>query len=130
MILARVIGQVWATQKSPRLASQKLLLLKPLAWYRPDHACDHLVAVDPVAEGDLAGFLTMLRDMGYDGPVTVKPSRNAFQSRRRDVVVIGSNRRPQIDRQLLQRPHVALGSIDGALDLRERRRPPGRKAVG
>ncbi len=48
MILARVIGQVWATQKSPRLASQKLLLLKPLAWYRPDHACDHLVAVDPV----------------------------------------------------------------------------------
>ena len=27
----------------------------------------------------------ILREMGYDGPVTVKPSRGAFQSRRRDV---------------------------------------------
>ncbi len=36
---------------------------------------------------DVAAFLTALREMGYDGPVTVKPSRTAFQSRRRDVVV-------------------------------------------
>ena len=25
--------------------------------------------------------------MGYDGPVTAKPSRGVFQSRRRDVVI-------------------------------------------
>jgi sugar phosphate isomerase/epimerase len=36
---------------------------------------------------DVAAFLAMLKEMGYDGPVTVKPSRNAFQSRRRDVIV-------------------------------------------
>jgi sugar phosphate isomerase/epimerase len=36
---------------------------------------------------DVAGFLAVLREAGYDGPVTAKPSRNAFQSRRRDVVI-------------------------------------------
>jgi sugar phosphate isomerase/epimerase len=36
---------------------------------------------------DVAGFLAVLREKGYDGPVTVKTSRNAFQSRRRDVVI-------------------------------------------
>jgi sugar phosphate isomerase/epimerase len=36
---------------------------------------------------DVAGFLAELRGMGYDGPVTAKPSRGAFQSRRRDVVI-------------------------------------------
>ncbi len=44
----------------------------------------------PGGEGgriDVAGFLTLLRELGYDGPVTVKPSRSAFQSRRRDVIV-------------------------------------------
>ncbi|MBN2473856.1 MAG: sugar phosphate isomerase/epimerase [Pirellulales bacterium] len=36
---------------------------------------------------DLAGALMILSDAGYDGPVTVKPSRRVFQTRRRDVVV-------------------------------------------
>jgi sugar phosphate isomerase/epimerase len=36
---------------------------------------------------DVAAYLAVLRELGYDGPVTVKPSRTAFQSRRRDVVV-------------------------------------------
>jgi len=36
---------------------------------------------------DTAGALIALSDFGYDGPVTVKPSRSVFQSRRRDVVV-------------------------------------------
>ena len=36
---------------------------------------------------DVAGFLAVLREKGYDGPVTMKTSRNAFQSRRRDVVI-------------------------------------------
>jgi sugar phosphate isomerase/epimerase len=44
----------------------------------------------PGGEGgrvDVAGFLALLRELEYDGPVTVKPSRSAFQSRRRDVIV-------------------------------------------
>ncbi|MEN6449880.1 MAG: TIM barrel protein [Thermoguttaceae bacterium] len=36
---------------------------------------------------DVAAFLALLQEWGYDGPVTVKPSRAAFQSRRRDIVV-------------------------------------------
>jgi sugar phosphate isomerase/epimerase len=36
---------------------------------------------------DVAGFMDALRAKGYDGPVTAKPSRSAFQSRRRDVVI-------------------------------------------
>jgi sugar phosphate isomerase/epimerase len=36
---------------------------------------------------DLVAFLAALREMGYDGPVTVKPSRTVFQSRRREVIV-------------------------------------------
>lgn len=36
---------------------------------------------------DVAGFLTLMREMGYNGPVTLKPSRNAFQSRRREVIM-------------------------------------------
>ena len=36
---------------------------------------------------DVAGFLAVLRAGGYDGPVTVKPSRGVFQSRRRDVII-------------------------------------------
>ena len=36
---------------------------------------------------DVAGFLAALREMGYNGPVTAKPSRAAFQTRRRDAIV-------------------------------------------
>jgi sugar phosphate isomerase/epimerase len=36
---------------------------------------------------DVAGFLATLRQAGYDGPVTAKPSKAAVQSRRRDVVI-------------------------------------------
>jgi sugar phosphate isomerase/epimerase len=36
---------------------------------------------------DVAGFLAALREIGYNGPVTVKPSRSVFQSRRREVIV-------------------------------------------
>ena len=48
MILARVVGQVWATKKNPWLQGQKLLVLRPLTWYNPEHHCDHIIAVDPV----------------------------------------------------------------------------------
>jgi sugar phosphate isomerase/epimerase len=36
---------------------------------------------------DVAGFLAVLKNMGYDGPVTLKPSRTVFQSRRREVIM-------------------------------------------
>lgn len=36
---------------------------------------------------DVAGFLAVVRKAGYNGPVTLKPSRTAFPTRRRDAVV-------------------------------------------
>ena len=36
---------------------------------------------------DVPALLGVLNEMGYDGPVTAKPSRSVFQSRRRDVVI-------------------------------------------
>jgi sugar phosphate isomerase/epimerase len=36
---------------------------------------------------DVAALLTLLKELGYDGPITAKPSRTAFTSRRRDLVV-------------------------------------------
>ena len=48
MILGRVVGQLWATKKSARLAGRKLLIVQPLTWHLPDHDSDHIVAVDPV----------------------------------------------------------------------------------
>jgi sugar phosphate isomerase/epimerase len=44
----------------------------------------------PAVEGariDLVGLLSLLREKGYNGPVTVKPSRTAFQTRRRETIV-------------------------------------------
>ncbi len=36
---------------------------------------------------DVSAFLTALREMGYQGPVTVKPSRSVFSGRRRDIII-------------------------------------------
>ena len=44
----------------------------------------------PAAEGgriDITTLLVCLKSVGYDGPVTPRPSRGIFQSRRRDLVV-------------------------------------------
>ena len=44
----------------------------------------------PGAEGgkiDIATLLVYLKSAGYDGPVTPRPSRGIFQSRRRDLVI-------------------------------------------
>jgi sugar phosphate isomerase/epimerase len=44
----------------------------------------------PDAENGRIGapaILSYLSEIGYDGPITVKPSRTAFPSRRRDMVV-------------------------------------------
>jgi len=48
MILGRVMGQVWATKKNPYLHAQKLLIVRPLAWYNPDVDTGHIVCVDQV----------------------------------------------------------------------------------
>ena len=51
MILGRVIGQVWATRRDPRLQRAKLLIVRPHAIYEPAFAGRHLVATDDVDAG-------------------------------------------------------------------------------
>ena len=46
-----------------------------------------LLPGDENGQIDIAGALAELAEMGYDGPVTVKPSRSVFDTRRRDVIV-------------------------------------------
>ncbi len=48
MILGSVVGTVWATRKSQRLADLKMVIVRPYFWYRPSHAVDNLIAVDKV----------------------------------------------------------------------------------
>jgi ethanolamine utilization protein EutN len=51
MILARVVGEVWATRKHAALEGKKLLIVAPYLWYAPSHEVGNLVAVDPVGAG-------------------------------------------------------------------------------
>jgi ethanolamine utilization protein EutN len=51
MILGRVVGELWATQKDDRLARAKLLVVRPHGWYEPRWQTDHLIAVDDVHAG-------------------------------------------------------------------------------
>ncbi len=51
MILGRVVGQVWATRRDPRLARAKLLLVRPHGLYEPPLGTRHLVATDEVDAG-------------------------------------------------------------------------------
>jgi ethanolamine utilization protein EutN len=51
MILGRVVGEVWATRRDPRLARAKLLVVRPHAVYEPAFASRHLVATDDVHAG-------------------------------------------------------------------------------
>jgi ethanolamine utilization protein EutN len=51
MILGRVVGEVWATRRDPRLARAKLLVVRPHAVYEPAFASRHLVATDEVHAG-------------------------------------------------------------------------------
>ncbi len=46
-----------------------------------------LLPGDDGGQIDVAAALIALAECGYDGPVTVKPSRGIFHSRRRDVIV-------------------------------------------
>jgi ethanolamine utilization protein EutN len=51
VILGRVIGQVWAARRDPRLQRAKLLVVRPHAIYEPAFATRHLVATDDVDAG-------------------------------------------------------------------------------
>ena len=54
MILGRVIGQVWATRRDPRLTRARLLVVRPHAIYEPafdSPGSRHLVAIDDVDAG-------------------------------------------------------------------------------
>ena len=51
MILGRVIGQVWATRRDPRLGRAKLLVVRPSAIYEPAFGGRHLVATDELDAG-------------------------------------------------------------------------------
>lgn len=51
MILGRVVGQVWATRRDPRLAHAKLLVVRPHGIYEPALGTRHLVATDEVHAG-------------------------------------------------------------------------------
>lgn len=51
MILGRVIGQVWATRRDPRLARAKLLVVRPHGILEPPLGTRHLVATDDVDAG-------------------------------------------------------------------------------
>jgi ethanolamine utilization protein EutN len=51
MILGRVIGQVWAARRDPRLQRAKLLVIRPHAIYEPAFGTRHLVATDDVDAG-------------------------------------------------------------------------------
>jgi ethanolamine utilization protein EutN len=51
MILGRVVGQVWAARRDPRLQRAKLLVIAPHAIYEPAFATRHLVATDDVDAG-------------------------------------------------------------------------------
>jgi ethanolamine utilization protein EutN len=51
MILGRVIGQVWATRREPRLAGKKLLVIRPHGLVEPPFEGRHVVAIDDVDAG-------------------------------------------------------------------------------
>jgi ethanolamine utilization protein EutN len=51
VILGRVIGEVWAARKDPRIEGSKLLIIRPHGWYEPAFATRHLVATDEVQAG-------------------------------------------------------------------------------
>ena len=51
MILGRVIGEVWATRRDPRLGRAKLLVVRPHGLYEPAIGGRHLVATDDVQAG-------------------------------------------------------------------------------
>jgi ethanolamine utilization protein EutN len=51
MLLGRVIGEVWATRKSPALGNHKMLLIQPRCAYGSSFGRNPLVALDDLDAG-------------------------------------------------------------------------------
>lgn len=51
MILGRVVGNVWASEKDPRLERCKLLIVRPYGSYELGPAAEQVVCVDTLGAG-------------------------------------------------------------------------------
>lgn len=101
MILGRVIGEVWATRRDPRLAGAKLLVVRPHAIYEAALASRHLVATDDVDAG-----------VGDDVVVCLgAPARASLGSNDVpvDAAVLGVVDRIEIDHSALSKAGAAPG---------------------
>jgi microcompartment protein CcmK/EutM len=68
MLIARVIGEVWSTQKHPSYEGQKVLLVQPLNLDGTDRG-DAVVALDAVDAG--VGDRVLLATEGYSAMSSV-----------------------------------------------------------
>ena len=101
MILGRVVGQVWATRRDPRLGGAKLLVVRPHGIYEPALATRHLVATDEVHAG-----------IGDDVVVCLgKPARLSLGSNDMpvDAAILGVVDRVELDTARLAEPGAAPG---------------------
>lgn len=101
MILGRVVGQVWATRRDPRLARAKLLVVRPHGIYEPPLGTRHLVATDEV-------------DAGIGDEVVVclgKPARESLGSNDTpaDAAILGVVDRVELDQARLSASGAAPG---------------------
>jgi ethanolamine utilization protein EutN len=108
VILGRVVGEVWATRKDPRLERSKLLLVLPDGFYEPAFPTRHLVATDEV-------------DAGVGDRVIVclgRPARLSLGGDNMpvDAAILGVVERVDLDRAALTAPGAGPG-IQRALEL-------------
>ena len=101
MILGRVVGQVWATRRDPRLARTKLLVVRPHGIYETAFGSRHLVATDEVHAG-----------VGDDVVVCLgMPARQSLGSNDMptDAAILGVVDRVELDPSRLSPPGAAPG---------------------
>jgi ethanolamine utilization protein EutN len=101
MILGRVIGQVWAARRDPRLQRQKLLVVRPHAIYEPAFATRHLVATDDVDAGVGDDVVICL-----GAPARASAGSNDMPV---DAAVLGVVDRIELNADLLPAPGAAPG---------------------
>jgi ethanolamine utilization protein EutN len=101
VILGRVIGQVWAARRDPRLARAKLLVVRPHAVYEPAFASRHLVATDDVDAGVGDDVVVCL-----GAPARASAGGNDLPV---DAAVLGVVDRIELDGEALAAPGAAPG---------------------
>jgi len=113
MILGRVIGQVWAARRDPRLQRAKLLVVRPHAIYEPAFATRHLVVTDDVDAGVGDDVVVCL-----GAPARASAGGNDMPV---DASVMGVVDRIELRADVMATPGAApgikrpLGVLDGAL---------------